>query len=127
MNKERLSNVIRALKETPHAERFDMQAYAHPCGTPACAFGNYAARTDLQDAVKLETWKHLDGSFGGVVIVGARTGHYVGLSDIAEHFGLTDDEEEQLFGPDGCGGAKTTEQAIQYIEWFMSKPEFENE
>lgn len=47
----------------------------------------------------------------------------LGLDEVQEHFDLTERETEGLFGPDGCGGAQTTEEAIAFLEWYLTKPE----
>lgn len=120
MNKKQIKNVIRALKETPHKDRFDMASWAHPCGTPACAIGNYAQRTDLQDTFCLRA-----GDWGGMNLINTVDDTVAHLEDeVAEHFDLSEEEAEMLFGQQGCGGATTTEQAIEFLEWYLQRPEF---
>ena len=57
--RQRLLNVVRALRESPKPKAFSMDWYgygpneAFPCGTPQCALGHYAAREDLQDFLRL--------------------------------------------------------------------------
>lgn len=47
MNKERLLNVAKALREsTTPPDLFTMRFVMRECGTPACALGHYAARGD---------------------------------------------------------------------------------
>lgn len=94
VQRKRLLNVARALRETPDPSAFEMRWYCHDdasstasCGTPACAAGNYAARRDLQRSFTLE---ELDS--GGV-----------SHEDWAwcEHFGITDTESDSLFSAHG--------------------------
>jgi hypothetical protein len=119
MNKDKIRIVIKALKETPHADRFSMESWGHPCGTPACAIGNYAARTDLQDELKL-----IPNERGWQQLTSARNGMAVALDDVSEMFDLSEVEADILFGPNGCGGANTTEQAVAFLEWYLTKPDF---
>lgn len=101
MNKQRLLDVARALRETPHPEKFDMGKYAHPCGTPACALGNYAARSDLQDHFRI----HMDAEYSAMWISTSdnkRADYFRG--DVLEWFGITDEQAEELFSTYGCGG-----------------------
>jgi hypothetical protein len=85
------------------------------CGTPACALGHYAARTDLQRAFKL---KHGD--------VQTTSGSPDVSGVCYEHFGLLElwghgDEWIELFADNGCGGATTPLQAAKYIEKFVAR------
>lgn len=120
MNSVRLLNVVRALRESPRPEAFTMARYAHdgidhPCGTPACAIGHYAARGDLQDAFVVD---------GMAVRVGSE---WLTYSMIRAHFGLSVEEDVELFSEDGCGDAQTTEEAASYIEAFVARKEASHE
>lgn len=110
MNKERLLNVAKALRESEHPERFTMRTIAHSCGTPACALGHYAARRDLQDAFIL--LKH-----GELRATGDAASPF--LAEL-EHFDISRAEEEKLFGVWGCNDAQTPLQAAEYIERFVA-------
>ena len=127
MNRGRLLNVARALRESPNPEKFSMDVYAHPCGTPACAFGHYAARPDLQSAFRLE-----DGT--PVSAEGICRMYY--LEDVLDHFGITIEDARELFsgGGDpfevedeyrkcGCGGAKTAIEAAEFVERWVEAHE----
>jgi hypothetical protein len=126
MHKERLLNVAKALRESKNPEDFSMAAYAH-CGTPACALGHYAARTDLQDAFKL-----IAGS-GGLYLKEAVSPHlssglYCAGAAVCEHFGaieLFHDGDEDCDGnvitPVGCGNPATALAAAEYIERFVAE------
>lgn len=120
MNKERLLNVAKALRESPAPDKFDMDMELHEyCGTPACAWGHYAARKDLQDVWVVKrrpTSKYFEVLF-------ADSGHpadYCGES-VIDHFGITWGDHTDLFDPGGCGGAETPIEAAEYIERFVAR------
>lgn len=126
MNKERLLNVAKACRETKYL--FTMDYHVHQCGTPACAFGNYAARTDLQDAFKLVDLEYFKSNnlyntiqaFQGVETV---DGMHVCYQDeiVREHFGISCTQAEQLFSSLGCGEANTAVEAAEFIEKFVER------
>jgi hypothetical protein len=107
MNKEHLENLIVAL---PKSGAIDMSCYAD-CGTPCCVLGHYAARKDLQDEFVLNT----------TYVSSAHTGSPVDLAspEVLTHFGVDLDESMDLFGPEGCGGARTANQARAFIRAFI--------
>lgn len=114
MNKQNFENLIRANRECHLPDKFDMHTYGHPCGTPGCVLGQYAAREDLQSAFKLT----------GAGRLWSRDGlHSLWSGDelVAEHFGITWTQALELFGVDGCGRAQTPEQAAAYIEKFVKE------
>lgn len=120
MNKERLLNVAKALRESPNPERFSMRLYAHACDTPACALGHYA-HSDLQDEFALG-----DDDF----VYHQPTGRQVNAYDreVLEHFdfGYSEDGEElsrELFSSHGCGGARTALKAAEFIERWVAERE----
>lgn len=127
VHKKRLLNVARALEESPKPNAFTMTDFAQQCGTPACALGHYCSRRDLQKAFKL------GGNLVRLWPVDIKQERAIGISDraITEHFGLSNDEDllvsenEELFGPEGCGGAKTAKQAARYIRKFVARKERE--
>jgi hypothetical protein len=150
MNKvqsKRLLNVARALREAHAAKKaFDMERLvfghrnqvefdeeqgktvqtddANFCGTPACALGHYAARTDLQRILKISIFKEKGAPAADVVYFGTKrkSVDYYDESIWADHFGLDDSYEmEELFGFAGCNEAKTALQAAKYIERFVQK------
>lgn len=144
MNKiqqKRLLNVAKALRESPKPKAFSMELFVYgevsldcstrtlsqrePCGTPACALGHYGARRDLQKQFKIELRQ--DGSFANLVYNDERAGP-VWFDDnrIQAHFGIDEQEALKLFSADGCGGAKTTKKAAQFIERFVAKKVKEN-
>jgi hypothetical protein len=112
MNKERLLNVAKALRESPKPERFDMDGYMHPCGTPSCAFGHYAVRADLQDVftgrAAPEIWKGVD------VIGGDADISYVDET-VLEHFDITEAQADRLFA--------SKDMAEEYVEEGRADPE----
>lgn len=118
MNAERLLNVAKALRESPNPENFDMVVVVEEsCGTPGCAFGHYAARADLQDAFRVEQRREL----GGFAVIKAVDGMYCPYDHpvVAEHFGLSKMDLEELFCGAGCGDAQTPIEAAEYIEKFV--------
>lgn len=118
----RLLNVARACRESEHADKFSMEEYAHPCGTPGCALGNYAMRQDLQKTFGLTTspihgrpwlmWKSIS-------LV------YFDSLKVMDHFGLIDGEAWELFSLAGCNNAQTPEEAADYIEQFVRDKGFD--
>jgi hypothetical protein len=115
MNKERLLNVVRALRETKYPEKFSMSKFAWACNTPACAFGNYAARHDLQDVFELNPETHEPR-------LCTRPG-FIGIDDhhLLDHFGITYEQSQDLFGVRGCENAVTPEHAAEYIVNFFAQ------
>lgn len=117
MNKERLLNVARALREGK-PENFDMYGYVRgDCGTPACALGHYASRTDLQSFLKI-------ANVDGFDLVYAETGSLCGGYEserVCDHFDITALEAEEIFHSHGCGGAQTNVEAAEYIERFVKE------
>lgn len=107
---ERLLNVAKALRESPNPEKFHMSAYARSCGTPACALGHYAARTDLQQAFILSLG-FLCTDYGAEIAFHS--------PKVRSHFDISREEAEELFSPDGCGGARTALEAARYVENFV--------
>lgn len=98
------------------------------CGTPACVLGNYASRGDLQRllTVKALPRRYNRNELEHVMVLRGKVVHdsYDSAShkdaQVLDHFGITAAESEVLFGPDGCGGAKTPEEAAAYIEKFVA-------
>lgn len=85
--------------------------YTHDCGTPACAFGHYAAAHPKRFAISKRD--------GFPVLMVAGVYPFYGLDAAKEEFELSQSEVIELFGGNGCGGAKTALQAAQYIEKFI--------
>lgn len=131
MNKERLLNVAKALRESPSPADFSMDLINFTsiagCNTPACAIGHYAYRKDLQDAFELR-----ESSLG---FYKANSSDHKQLMyegpEVCAHFGITQGQADQLFRdsdidedgegtPCGCGGAVTAIEAAEYIERFVA-------
>ncbi len=123
IHKERLTSVVKALRDSPDPERFNMDRLTHPCGAPACALGHYAARDDLQEMFVLVPQEHwYPGS--GLRLKAAPTKQVSYTSRVVrEHFGLTPAETHELFSASGCGEAKSADQAAMYIERFVARKE----
>lgn len=112
--RKRLLNVARALRESPKPRDFTMRRYTNHCETPACAFGHYMHRADLQRSFKPapDGWP--------LARIGRRVVAVVFRDDIVqEHFGIGRGEAERLFGPSGCDGARGPREAARYIERFV--------
>lgn len=112
---QRLLNVAKALRECPAPNKFTMSEY-HFCGTPGCAFGNYAARIDLQNDFQLDKCH-------GILFIG--NGHdmdkvvHHDSQEVLYHFHINAADSFYLFGHEGCGGAKTSIDAAEFIENFV--------
>jgi len=112
LTRKRLLSVARALRESPEPGSFSMSWYVTDCGTPMCALGHYASRPDLQDFLSLKK---------GSRYLRVGKGLLGGIDDprLLRHFGLRDAQSRELFNPRGCGDARTTTQAADYIERFV--------
>lgn len=108
--KERLRHVVQALLDVPPSALFSMSEYVI-FGLPSCAFAYYADRSDLQCQFKL------DLRTGKALTVDGREISYP--REIAAHFGLTDNEVDELFGTVGCADARTAVDAAAYIKTFI--------
>jgi len=111
----RMKNVLRAVEEAPKPEDFDMQRFGYitskECGTPACAFGQYAFRRDLQITFTLNKEGGVLSSWGDPVSF---------YEEVASHFGITGREIMNLFDTDGCNNAgEDRQQVIAYIKQFI--------
>ena len=118
MNKTRLLAAARAVLDAD-PELFTMAREVNACGTPACVFGHYAARVDLQDKFVLherndEHYAYISERAHPEDEIGAYA------ESVREHFGLTREQQMELFDIDGCGNAKTPREAADYIEAFVA-------
>lgn len=115
--KQRLLNAALAVRQSPAPRRFTMLRETHDCGTPACVWGHYYLRTDLQNVFVPHAERGL------ARLRGIPNGNSLAFysREVREHFGLTYDESYQLFDVDGCGNAQTTEEAVAYIEAFCER------
>ena len=115
MKKKRLLNVARALRESKEPDEFTMAYYGLGCGTPACALGHYAVRSDLQDEFALDKEGDLID----------RDGDPVAYADpsVRMHFGITAEQAGDLFSACGCGFAETALEAAEYIERWIAEQE----
>lgn len=133
MNREHMMVLVQANREMEHPERFTMETYVHNewhiarehlpmewCGTPACLLGNFGARSDLQPLLciksgELEWCQSSEKEYNDMEFM------YVRYSDprLLEYFDITEDEAADLLGPEGCDGAKTRDEALDYVESMM--------
>jgi len=135
INAKRLLNVAKALRESPSPKMFTMETFVYGseddavlglntgpefCGTPACALGHYGSRRDLQRLFKIEV-ATLEDAEDKAELVYADTCP-VGYDDteVVRHFGISFDDCQKLFSPEGCGGAKSVKAAAKYIEKFVA-------
>lgn len=109
MHTQRLLNAARAVRERAAIENFTMACYFHECGTPGCVLGTYALRTDMQTDISPTLLKN------------HRESAPDDIDQIAEHFDLTSEQVRELFAYNGCGKARTPEQAAAYIEAFVTR------
>lgn len=125
----RLLNVAKALRESKQPEKFDMGTYVASvegtaetefCGTPACAVGHYASRPDLQDLLAIKVRQDGLGLYPYLAFAGTVCAASYVSEDVLEHFGITEDEADELFDEEGCGDAKTPVEAAEYIERFVA-------
>lgn len=141
MNKEALLNVAKALRESPNPEQFDMSRYVNACGTPACAFGHYAAREDLQEVFSINTTADPNRfPHQGVHLRATEVQVNYAQPLVVEHFGLKHWQLNELFGSaddyeedsenEEYGAptyallartCKTPNEAADYIERFVAK------
>jgi hypothetical protein len=121
--RHRLLMVAKALRESPDPDKFRMDDVIHSCGTPACAFGHYVCRPDLQGAYQPSRYRTIDsGKWYWRPVFAGTDEHVAFYSDhVMDHFGLTDDEQSALFDGGGCGEAKTAIEAAEYIERFVEQ------
>jgi hypothetical protein len=112
MNKRRLLNVAKALREAVHPEYFTMRKFGLACKTPACAFGHYAVRKDMQKVFSLSMGGYLK-KYRGRLLKGCHD------DLVLDHFGITQDQSIELFGAFGCGHAQTPVDAAEFIENFV--------
>ena len=118
LNLDRLRNLadILDVADAKHRQNgeptYKQSTIVHPCGTPACAIGHYAAATP-------DRWNISNGivyhtTYGAGLFAGARA-----------EFGISSDDWDELFEFNGCGRAKTSKQAASYIRDFIARKEAE--
>lgn len=88
---------------------YHQTCYVHPCGTPSCAMGEWAAANP--DRWILDVHKHR--------LLSRLSSDY--LLAQCDEFGLSEAERAQLFGLDGCNNARTAKDAAAYIRWFVAR------
>lgn len=116
--RERMQNVVRALRESPDPSKFTMRVTFNDCGTPACALGHYANRVDLQSVYTKKYGIVLRLNQGLVESCMIHANENISVED---HFGVTVEETFELFGTRGCNNAQTPEEAIAYLEAFIER------
>lgn len=137
LGNQRLLNAARALRESSHPERFTMKRFVHSdesscrgenwCGSPACVLGHYAARSDIQDAFKVQTTKvkTRDGEHDRHACIRVIENDSLVVcpsdTDVCDHFAVARFYASELFDSDGCGNARSTIEAARYIEAFVAR------
>lgn len=116
---KRLSQVAVALEDASRyqffVKIFTMKKWGYEsdpvnCGTPACAIGHFAVRTDLQKSFELR---------GDTLFYKGRD---VGTpAEFRRYFGLSYGEAKLLFSVSGCDKAQTPRQAAKFIRKFIAK------
>lgn len=140
-----LMKVVRALRESEYPKLFAMDSYVWArnetwfsgnetavkelekieergkeeefCGTPACALGHFASRTDLQRILKVV--RDPKNGTASMSMYGSDVPDDWDMDAVNEYFGISHEEHDELFGGEGCGNAKTAKQAAKYIEEFV--------
>lgn len=100
--------------------RYDQTRFVHSCGTPACALGYYAQKSEGRFYFNYERageyWHFRHFIFGSSVIAGA-----------IEEFGITNAEANTLFGGLGCGNAQSRKQAAKFVREFIASKQLEQQ
>ena len=119
MNAEKLLKLADILDAAHEAHQrkggpgYDQRRYTHSCGTPACAFGHWAAAHP-------DRFEIIHRAF--IRLREPRELQLLHPSAIATmEFDLTYGQALELFGVDGCGGATTHKQAAEYIREFVER------
>jgi hypothetical protein len=94
---------------------YDQNRFVHPCGTPACALGYYARKSEGRFELKKvsyqdNAWHLIHKNYDMNIMSGAK-----------EEFDITLPEATELFGGTGCGNARNRKQAAQYVRDFISR------
>lgn len=92
--------------------RYYQPSYTHPCGTPACAFGTWAANNP-------ERFTFIDRQIPLLQLPGDVRLH--GMEAAMKEFGLSYKHVDELFSSTGCNRAKTARQASLYIKGFIAR------
>lgn len=148
---QRLLRVALSLRQSPNPNVFSMELYVHDkfsvsdvlnldynengdaidsngkvvaeaafCGTPACALGHYGARNHLQPVMRIGETETYDEKRPALLYRNNRCVDFIDQK-IQNHFGIDEEQSEELFGCDGCGGARTPIEAARYIEKFVKR------
>lgn len=86
--------------------------FVHPCGTPACAIGHWAAHN------RRRGWSvEVNNAVGSIT----KNGSYNTITAGREEFDLDIAEYWRLFAGHGCGQARTGKEAAKFIRRFVAK------
>jgi hypothetical protein len=94
-----VADALHRKRKEPTYSQLDVE---HGCGTPACAYGHAVANRDLRRAgiPSYSDWNRRE-----------------------EFFAVAATEFYDIFGGDGCNGARTAKQAARYIRTFAKRRE----
>ncbi len=98
-----------ALHKKKGESTYDQGIYRHPCGTPACALGHWAAANPKR-------WR-----FDNYGLPFVARDFESGTYSAVDEFGISYDEADDLFGYAGCGEAQTAKEAARYIRTFVKR------
>lgn len=115
---EELADLLDTVDKEHRARKeptYDQSHYFHPCGTPSCALGHWAAAHPRRWRVRRS------GYDGRRLYPLLRGGNFADshLSSVMHEFGLNSDDVDMLFGHQGCNKAKTGKQAARFIRKFI--------
>lgn len=105
LNTDGLRLCSQSLRE--HRGSFDMGRYFQSDGTACCPIAILASRPDLLRVRGLP----VQGGEEQLTLLWPR---------IRKMLGGTQEEFAHVFGPDGCGGARSQEEALAYLEDLIS-------
>ena len=126
MNAEKLLRLASILDAAHEAHQrkggpgYNQGLFTHPCGTPACAFGHWAAahpdRFTTTPCGPVSLREGPDREPLSFTMLGFNS-----LRLAALEFDLTYEQASELFSADGCGDATTHQQAAWYIRNFVAR------
>jgi hypothetical protein len=87
---------------------YDQKQYVHPCGSPACALGHWAAANPKRWEIDRSILVKKDSPLSSVV------------RSAMDEFNLSYLTVDDLFGSYGCGKAKTGPEAAAFIRNFVA-------
>lgn len=102
----------------PERPRYNQGKWTHPCGTPACSLGNWAFANPAR-WVLTKRADPVHGLIPRLKVRAKRRGD--ALSDAQKDFKLDFSEAYSLFSGSGCAGAKTAQEAANFVRLFVAR------